>query len=338
MAAVDDMMNCPVCFEVFGEEGDHVPRMLQCFHTQCEKCIGHLLQNDSIECPECRTRHSLPANADVKSFPQNKYVIAYIRKNAENEMEEKCEEHKRGMSLFCNETKCQVPVCSLCVVRNHKGHDFQDFHEIKKETNKTVVKNLQTAKEGLRSKKENLLATKELLDKKTLACVGKIEEKKEEQMKMFNDLIKDATKRMKEMKVKIDENLAIIDADMWKLRIVEDDAVATEYETMVENLATIEEITDNMTTEKQVYRYPQYTESSSPNISRKLSMKQVDVSGLGSRGKYAVTDLKFSFPRKRGCANLSFGEMFAENCMKMKEIGPRGASTHHLAKVLLKTE
>ena len=195
MAAVDDMISCPVCFEVYGQEGDHVPRMLQCFHTQCEKCIGHLLQDDFIKCPECRTKHSLPANADAKSFPQNKYVLAYLQKYAENEIEEKCEEHQRGMSLFCNEPKCQVPVCSLCVVRNHKGHDFQDFREVKNETNKTVMKNLDSAKEDLRSKKEHLLATKELLDKLTLDCVAKIEEKKEEQMKIFNDLIKDATKK-----------------------------------------------------------------------------------------------------------------------------------------------
>ena len=256
------------------------------FTPSVKKCIGHLLQDDFIQCPECRTRHSLPANADVKSFPQNKYVLAYLHKYAENEIEEKCEEHKRGISLFCNEPKCQVPVCSLRVVRKHKGHDFRDFHEVKNETNKTVMKNLESAKEDLRSKKEHLLATKELLDKKTLDCVKKIEEKKEKQMKIFNDLIKDATKRMREMKVKIDENLANIDADLLKLRLVEDGADTIEYDTMIENLARIEEITDNRTTEKRVYTYPEYSESSSANISRKLSVKQIDASSLASRGKY----------------------------------------------------
>ena len=29
-------------------------------------------------------------------------------------------------------------------------------------------------------------------------------------------------------------------------------------------------------------------------------------------------------PRERGCANLLFGKIFAENCMKLKEVGPRG--------------
>ena len=94
------------------------------------------------------------------------------------------------------------------------------------------------------------------------------------------------------MKVKIDENLATIDADLLKLRIVEDYADATEYDTMVDNLARIEEIADNMTTEKRVYTYPEYTESSLANVSRALAVKQIDASGLASRGKYVKASFR----------------------------------------------
>ena len=38
-----DIRNCPVCFEPYEESGGHVPRILPCYHTLCEVCVGGLL-------------------------------------------------------------------------------------------------------------------------------------------------------------------------------------------------------------------------------------------------------------------------------------------------------
>ena len=73
----DDITNCPVCFEDYGETGDHLPRILPCYHTVCEKCIGELLQDDALDCPECRVNHL--AGNGVKIFPQNRYILTHMR-------------------------------------------------------------------------------------------------------------------------------------------------------------------------------------------------------------------------------------------------------------------
>ena len=73
----DDITNCPVCFEEYTEEGDHVPRILPCYHTVCEKCIGGLCQDFSLDCPECRVTHH--ATHGIKIFPQNRYILTHIR-------------------------------------------------------------------------------------------------------------------------------------------------------------------------------------------------------------------------------------------------------------------
>ena len=39
----DDITNCPVCFEEYTEEGDHVPRILPCYHTICQVNLDLLL-------------------------------------------------------------------------------------------------------------------------------------------------------------------------------------------------------------------------------------------------------------------------------------------------------
>ena len=76
----DDITNCPVCFEEYTEEGDHVPRILPCYHTVCEKCITELLLDFSLDCPECRVTHH--ATHGIKIFPQNRYILTHIRTKA----------------------------------------------------------------------------------------------------------------------------------------------------------------------------------------------------------------------------------------------------------------
>ena len=51
--------------------------------------------------------------------------------------------------------------------------------------------------------------------------------------------------------------------------------------------------------------------------------------GMSTRYLFTVADPGFSWGGggnpKNGCANLLFCKFFAENCMKMKELGPQGA-------------
>ena len=74
------LFSCQVCFEEFEEDGAHVPRLLPCTHTLCHNCIGRLIQENRIECPECREKHE--AKNEEKSFPQNKYILTQIKRKS----------------------------------------------------------------------------------------------------------------------------------------------------------------------------------------------------------------------------------------------------------------
>ena len=59
----DRMTNCSVCFEPYEGKGDHVPRILPCSHTFCERCIRDLLDEGVFHCPECKVPHPVENGA-----------------------------------------------------------------------------------------------------------------------------------------------------------------------------------------------------------------------------------------------------------------------------------
>ena len=77
MDKLTDLTQCPVCFEEYQLDGYHVPKILPCSHTLCEKCLEALIRSNRVQCPECRIKHQ--AATGRTSFPQNKYIIAHIK-------------------------------------------------------------------------------------------------------------------------------------------------------------------------------------------------------------------------------------------------------------------
>ena len=72
----ENHLSCQICFENFEEDGDHIPRILPCLHTVCEKCVKGMIQENKIICPECREEHE--AKKEEKSFQQNKYIVVQL--------------------------------------------------------------------------------------------------------------------------------------------------------------------------------------------------------------------------------------------------------------------
>ena len=137
-ATGDDTTNCPVCFEGYDDQMEgHVPRLLPCTHTVCQACVKCLLNRSSLTCPECRTKH--PAENDVKSFPQNKYILANIRGKKIEESAERndkkttnnCKKHGKDLDFYCNEKTCRMVVCPLCMLHDHRSHDVVDVQQAK---------------------------------------------------------------------------------------------------------------------------------------------------------------------------------------------------------------
>ena len=187
---------CQVCFEDFEEIGDHVPRLLPCTHTLCQTCLGQMIRQDMLECPECRQKHR--ATSKEKSFPQNKYILVNIKRKPSSKEEQGasskrpevdlCEKHNRQRSPFCIEADCQKLICHLCLKDEHRNHEFEEAQEILEEKRNMLVENVELLRKNLLVNKEKLLKAKEDAEKNTAYCIEKIAKAKDEQMKMMTQL------------------------------------------------------------------------------------------------------------------------------------------------------
>ena len=230
MAEFDDTTTCTVCFEHYQEKGKHVPRILPCFHTLCEKCISTLLKGThTLECPECRKPHL--ATKKVKTFPQNKYILSTLQRISHQLGTEKCEIHNRELSLFCVESPlCNKPICTLCMINDHKNHQLKDLQQMKEEMSQEMTTGVKSLAGNLRNKREALLATKGLFDEKREICVNKIKEKKEDMVRKFDTMMAEATRKVTKAQDNIDKELVAIDAYLKQLNNINQNSTSYGYE------------------------------------------------------------------------------------------------------------
>ena len=129
---VNDLTQCPVCFESYEEDGDHIPRILPCHCTLCQACIGKLLKNNALECPQDRQKHK--AERGVKSFSQNKYIVAYLKREIKDRAVEydECTVHGLKIALYCKRKGCELAVCAICMTEKHLTHPVVNILEEQK--------------------------------------------------------------------------------------------------------------------------------------------------------------------------------------------------------------
>ena len=238
----DDTTNCPVCFEAYDLKEDHVPRLLPCTHTVCQACVKCLLNRSSLRCPECRTIH--PAKNDIRSFPQNKYILANTRRkkieesterNAgkkTNMMMENCKKHGKELAFYCNEKSCQMVICPLCMLQDHRSHDVMDVQQVKKHgEGNTKLKlfllsskaKLVTVEEEMRQNYENNI--NEIKSHKE-NLIRKLEEK-------YDKMMQDVKDRMTKLSHDIHEDISAIDTNIAEIDEVDENTNAQRIETEV---------------------------------------------------------------------------------------------------------
>ena len=228
MADIDDTIECPVCFEFYEVSGDHIPRILHCFHTLCEKCVRRLLNNKKMECPQCRAKHSAPE--EVKSFPQNKYIISTLRKNSKLET---CKTHKRELCAFCLNPECRKPICYICLARDHAGHNMTDFLGLKENLTKQVLEKATKLERSYFANEETLKATVKLLEEKKDNCVDRIKKRKDELMKLCDGMMQDAVDHVAVTIATIDEDLMGINQNILKLKKIKNDARCSKFNELI---------------------------------------------------------------------------------------------------------
>ena len=203
---ISELTQCPVCFEPYEEDGDHIPRILPCHCTLCQDCIGKLLKNNVLECPQDRQKHR--AERGVKSFSQNKYIVAYMKREMKNKVVEydECSEHGLKIVLYCKQKGCELAVCAVCMTEKHLTHPVVNILEEQKSKLKEKVDGM---KGKLKLYHDRILAAKQQAEREYDTKIKLLKDRKEEQLRELDDKLADAIENMVtlndiEMKVKKD--------------------------------------------------------------------------------------------------------------------------------------
>ncbi|XP_078310174.1 uncharacterized protein LOC111135708 [Crassostrea virginica] len=105
------------------DEQAAIQHYLVCGTEDCQK-NGQFYCNECHEpmCEQCRNEH-------LKSPETKAHDIVLYRYRKQQLPVEKCKFHpKRNVDMFCRE--CNIPLCSKCSIKEHKGHEFEDLEEI----------------------------------------------------------------------------------------------------------------------------------------------------------------------------------------------------------------
>ena len=129
-----DQLTCAICLDSYKE-----PKLLQCFHVFCEKCLVRLVVQDqqgqlSVRCPTCRRSTLLPA-ASVSGL-QSAFHIHHLFeiqeafekvKEPQNIQCQKCTKASHVATNFCR--GCGKFICARC---SEVHADWEDFssHEV----------------------------------------------------------------------------------------------------------------------------------------------------------------------------------------------------------------
>ncbi len=151
---LDEQLNCSICLDTYTD-----PKLLQCFHTYCTKCLIKLVVRDTqgqltLTCPACRKVTPFPPNGVrglQSAFQINDFIgirddlkkvkdrIPSQEPGVEGDATSRtpskktthyCSEHAdRELELYCE--TCNELVCLKCAVRGgkHRDHDYAPLDE-----------------------------------------------------------------------------------------------------------------------------------------------------------------------------------------------------------------
>ena len=157
---VEEELNCSICLDTYTD-----PKLLQCFHVYCRKCLVKLVGRDQqghliLTCPICRHDTPVPANGVTGLQPafQINHLLEIMEKHkkakadpsaSENVARDStsltphdkikvcCPEHGgKEVELYCE--TCGEPICVKCGLKGGKHHSH-DYEELEKAFEKYKV-------------------------------------------------------------------------------------------------------------------------------------------------------------------------------------------------------
>ncbi len=142
-----------MCIELFTN-----PKILQCLHTFCDKCLVHTeasrrrlsatqveahLKDGEVWCPLCH--HVTTSEEGIEGLKSNlsfSNLIAHVRLEEAREASEvntlspvkphahvyNCIKHNEVLKLFCY--TCSQVICLDCTLTQHHNHSFESIAEV----------------------------------------------------------------------------------------------------------------------------------------------------------------------------------------------------------------
>ena len=290
---VEDLLNCQVCMENYGISGLHVPRLLPCTHTVCEKCIKQLMKGNGVRCPECRSQHY--TEHSVRSFPQNKYLLGLITVKNKPKLSHVCQKHGKELILFC--TGCQVQICPVCLTKKHQGHVVIDIEEEKKNRKDPLIIKLNELVKELEQNRLKLIDGYRKIVMSNDDCIKKLEAERAKFMKiieLYDKLIKDTADEHLKMKKNIMTEIEVNDENTAQLKSIKQN-IEDKTTTFDDIKSYVYMMNDDMKRIKDLsgirtYRYAEYTEGKTGNqeiqklLLGKLTQREVRVDLTSNTG------------------------------------------------------
>ncbi len=139
---LDEQLNCAICLDTYTD-----PKLLQCFHTYCTKCLTPLVVRDrqrqqlTLTCPTCRKVTPIPTNGvgglqsafhinellEIRDGLKKTKEPISAQEIVENPVisrtpsKDICSDHGKDLEYFCE--TCNELICYKCAVKGGKHHD-----------------------------------------------------------------------------------------------------------------------------------------------------------------------------------------------------------------------
>ena len=231
---LEEQLTCPVCLDHFTN-----PKTLPCLHSFCEHCLEGLpldKKNETyyLSCPTCRHCTELPEEG-VGAFPvafhlnNLKEMYSLTKKTADlsNPQEATCSDHGKPFEFLCE--KCDTVICSHCLARNHKHHEYDLISD-------SYTKHCQKLRECLspvEGKKEAV--------KKVLSALGEregeIRERGEGVLEEIHEMVEEMIAVLRESERKLIEQAKRVTDD--KLKVLSEQMKSAEM-----SLSVLEDVED----------------------------------------------------------------------------------------------
>ena len=206
---LEAQLNCSICLDIYDD-----PKLLQCFHTYCRKCLVNLVVRDQqgdlfLTCPICRQATPVPANGvtDLQSAFQTNEIWRIrddLVKKRDMAVQSKvdvtpltpatektipnCFEHiDKERELYCE--TCGELICYKCVIRGgkHEGHNCDE------------IKNAYERYKGEMRASLEPMEDKQITVKKALAQLDTRCEEVSDQREVIEDSIHDAIRGLHQL-------------------------------------------------------------------------------------------------------------------------------------------